>query len=177
METKGIVTGSVDVSSAKGGFHVEESIDWIGHRNSGLGARFHRRFCACRVQGRRRSPRRGRWRRVARCWLARSRLAWSWLAYRRLASRWLGLARSGCRGWRGFGSCQRSRLERQRSRLGAGLGLGQWLEQRRLGRQLGRWMHAMAPGLDWLGLAHGSGERLLVKHRKTPRIEFLRALA
>ena len=159
-----------DVPSAKRGRHVEENIDCVGRRNSKCGARLHRCLCAGRVPWRRLSSGRRRWRRVARCRVARCRLARGWRESG-LAPRWLGLARSGCRCGRGFGSCQRSCMECQRG-LGPELGLEQWLGQRLeqwlgqyleqwLGQWLGRWMHPLAPGPDWLGLAHCSGERLL----------------
>ncbi|MGX0962566.1 hypothetical protein AB7M63_003015 [Bradyrhizobium japonicum] len=92
-------------------------------------------------------------RRVARRRLGR-RLAWRRLGRR--VARWrLGRTSGGRRYWP---------RARQRCRLGTWLGVGRtrlgspWLELRSVWR-----LHAMASGLDWLGLASRASERMLVR--------------
>jgi hypothetical protein len=87
---------------------------------------------------------------MARRWMGR-RLAW-----RRLARWRLGLGRTGCR--------SRNR-PRTRQRCGVGSRLGRsWLGVCRVGR-----LYEMAAGLDRLGMARRTRERLLVRYKKRPR--------
>jgi hypothetical protein len=81
---------------------------------------------------------------MARRWMGR-RLAW-----RRLARWRLGLGRTGCGSWN---------RPRTRQRCGVGSRLGRsWLGVCRVGR-----LYEMAAGLDRLGMARRTRERLLVR--------------
>jgi hypothetical protein len=144
-------TKPYSVRVTKGGLHVEENSNRAGCYCSDCaiaGQRFGAwriwRFPRWRICGRW-FPRWGVWGR----WLARRRLG-RW----RLARRWLGLAWTGPRSF-GRGCRLRYCQRHVGPRLGLGRsGLG--------GRCLGR-MHALASGLDRLGLAPCTRERLLVR--------------